>query len=53
MKNLGLQPSSHTYDGFVRAVVSERGYNDGMEVVSYVGLLHKSVVLRTCFLQTC
>lgn len=33
MKNLGLQPSSHTYDGFVRAVVSERGYNDGMEVL--------------------
>ncbi|XP_050234467.1 pentatricopeptide repeat-containing protein At1g76280 isoform X2 [Mercurialis annua] len=24
MQNLGVQPSSHTYDGFVRAVVSER-----------------------------
>lgn len=33
MKNLGLQPSSHTYDAFVRAVVCERGYNDGMEVL--------------------
>ncbi|KAG6683350.1 hypothetical protein I3843_12G008600 [Carya illinoinensis] len=33
MKNLGLQPSSHTYDGFVRAVVSEKGYNYGMEVL--------------------
>lgn len=33
MKNLKLQPSSHTYDGFIRAVVSERGYIDGMEVL--------------------
>ncbi|XP_048331693.1 pentatricopeptide repeat-containing protein At1g76280 isoform X2 [Ziziphus jujuba] len=33
MQNLGLQPSSHTYDGFVRAVISERGFNFGMEVL--------------------
>ncbi|KAJ7962421.1 Pentatricopeptide repeat [Quillaja saponaria] len=33
MLNLGLQPSSHTYDGFVRALVSERGFNEGMEVL--------------------
>ncbi|XP_059459556.1 pentatricopeptide repeat-containing protein At1g76280-like isoform X7 [Corylus avellana] len=51
MKNLRLQPSSHTYDGFVRAVVSERGYIDGMEVVSYICLLHTSVVFITCFYQ--
>ncbi|KAF7817683.1 pentatricopeptide repeat-containing protein [Senna tora] len=39
MQNLGLQPSSHTYDGFVRAVVSERGFSDGLEVVSSDSLL--------------
>lgn len=33
MKNLGLQPSGRTYDSFVRAVVSERGYVDGMELL--------------------
>ncbi|XP_010539794.1 PREDICTED: pentatricopeptide repeat-containing protein At1g76280 isoform X2 [Tarenaya hassleriana] len=30
MQNLGLQPSSYTYDGFVRAVVSQEGYRKGM-----------------------
>ncbi|KAI4336705.1 hypothetical protein L6164_015197 [Bauhinia variegata] len=33
MQNLGLQPTSHTYDGFVRAVVSQRGFNYGVEVL--------------------
>ncbi|GAV63461.1 PPR domain-containing protein/PPR_2 domain-containing protein/PPR_3 domain-containing protein [Cephalotus follicularis] len=33
MQSLGLRPSRHTYDGFVRAVVSKRGLNDGMEVL--------------------
>lgn len=33
MQNLGIQPSSRTWDGFVRAVVSERGFSIGMEVV--------------------
>lgn len=41
MQNFGLQPSSHTYDGFVRAIVSERGFSGGMEIVSYIGLLHR------------
>ncbi|KAK9946825.1 hypothetical protein M0R45_012268 [Rubus argutus] len=31
--NFGLQPSSHTYDGFVRAIVSERGFIGGMEIL--------------------
>lgn len=43
MQNLGLQPSSHTYDGFVRAVISERGFSFGMEVVSHIGLLYEII----------
>ncbi|BBG96357.1 hypothetical protein Prudu_005142 [Prunus dulcis] len=34
MQKFGLQPSSHTYDGFVRAVTSERGFSSGMEIES-------------------
>ncbi|VVA34279.1 Hypothetical predicted protein [Prunus dulcis] len=33
MQKFGLQPSSHTYDGFVRAVTSERGFSSGMEIL--------------------
>ncbi|KAE8646171.1 pentatricopeptide repeat-containing protein At1g76280 isoform X1 [Cucumis sativus] len=33
MHKLGLQPSSHTFDGFVRSVVSERGFSAGMEIL--------------------
>ncbi|KAJ0086055.1 hypothetical protein Patl1_09415 [Pistacia atlantica] len=33
MQNLGLQPSSCTYDGFIRAIVSKRGIINGMEVL--------------------
>ncbi|KAF8023796.1 hypothetical protein BT93_F1088 [Corymbia citriodora subsp. variegata] len=33
MQNLGLQPSSRTYDGFIRAVVTERGFSDGLELL--------------------
>ncbi|KAA8537422.1 hypothetical protein F0562_026891 [Nyssa sinensis] len=33
MQSLGLEPSGHTYNGFIRAVVSERGFLDGMEVL--------------------
>ncbi|OVA11971.1 Pentatricopeptide repeat [Macleaya cordata] len=33
MHNLGLEPSCHTYDGFIRAVVLERGVTDGMKVL--------------------
>uniref|UniRef100_A0A5B7C0F4 Pentacotripeptide-repeat region of PRORP domain-containing protein n=1 Tax=Davidia involucrata TaxID=16924 RepID=A0A5B7C0F4_DAVIN len=33
MQTLGLEPSSNTYDGFIRAVVSERGFHDGMGVL--------------------
>ncbi|KAK9213863.1 hypothetical protein WN944_005848 [Citrus x changshan-huyou] len=32
MQNLGLQPSSHRYDGFSRAIVSDRGFDERMEV---------------------
>ncbi|XP_028784622.1 pentatricopeptide repeat-containing protein At1g76280 isoform X2 [Neltuma alba] len=33
MQNLGLQPSSHTYDGLIRAAVSEIGFSEGLEVL--------------------
>ncbi|XP_044511018.1 pentatricopeptide repeat-containing protein At1g76280 isoform X2 [Mangifera indica] len=33
MQNLGLQPSSTAYDGFIRATVSERGIINSMEVL--------------------
>ncbi|CAB4268093.1 unnamed protein product [Prunus armeniaca] len=33
MQIFGLQPSSHTYDGFVRAVTSEQGFSSGMEIL--------------------
>ncbi|XWS20860.1 hypothetical protein CRYUN_Cryun30bG0005200 [Craigia yunnanensis] len=33
MENLGLQPSSHTYDGFVRAVIPTRGFSAGMKML--------------------
>jgi hypothetical protein len=32
MENIGLLPSSHTYNGFARAV-SKRHFRKGMEVV--------------------
>nr|KYP65227.1 Pentatricopeptide repeat-containing protein At1g76280 family [Cajanus cajan] len=35
MENLGLQPSSHTYDGFIKAVVSHRSF------VDVIGVLEK------------
>lgn len=33
MQHLGLEPSSHTYDGFIRVIVSERGSRDGIELL--------------------
>ncbi|KAF8410322.1 hypothetical protein HHK36_002849 [Tetracentron sinense] len=33
MHNLGLEPSSHTYNAFIKAVVHERGVTDGMKVL--------------------
>jgi pentatricopeptide repeat protein len=33
MQNLGLLPSSHTYDGFIRAVAFPEGYEYGMTLV--------------------
>ncbi|KAM7490414.1 hypothetical protein LguiA_033335 [Lonicera macranthoides] len=33
MQNLGVEPSCSTYDGFIRAVVFERGLRDGMKVL--------------------
>ncbi|GAB4854294.1 hypothetical protein Ancab_022880 [Ancistrocladus abbreviatus] len=34
MQILGLEPSSHTYDGFIRAIISEKGFGDAIEVGS-------------------
>ncbi|KAL0432837.1 UNVERIFIED_CONTAM: Pentatricopeptide repeat-containing protein [Sesamum latifolium] len=33
MQNLGLEPSCSTYNGFIRALVSVKGFHDGMEVL--------------------
>ncbi|OIT22794.1 PREDICTED: pentatricopeptide repeat-containing protein At1g76280 isoform X2 [Nicotiana attenuata] len=33
MQTLGLQPSGSTYDGFIRAIVTARGFSDGVEVL--------------------
>ncbi|KAK4275054.1 hypothetical protein QN277_018196 [Acacia crassicarpa] len=33
MQDLGLQPSRHTYGGFIRAAVSQRGFREGLEVL--------------------
>ncbi|KAL6527177.1 hypothetical protein OROGR_016267 [Orobanche gracilis] len=33
MQNLGLEPSSGTYDGFIRALVAGKGFHDAMEVL--------------------
>ncbi|KAM6600779.1 hypothetical protein CsatA_020388 [Cannabis sativa] len=41
MQVLGLEPSIHTYDGFIRAVVSERGFSAGMEVLKI--MQHKNL----------
>ncbi|KAL2522093.1 Pentatricopeptide repeat-containing protein [Forsythia ovata] len=41
MQNLGLEPSCSTYDGFIRAVVSVRGFHEGMEVLRV--MQHKSM----------
>lgn len=35
MQNIGLKPSCGTYDGFIRALVSVKGFQDGMAVVRY------------------
>lgn len=51
MQKFGLQPSSHTYDGFVRAITSEQGFSSGMEIVSYIGLLHRPIILKRLILQ--
>ncbi|MQL77576.1 hypothetical protein Taro_009973 [Colocasia esculenta] len=32
MHDLGMEPSPHTFDGFVRAVISERGLTYAMRV---------------------
>lgn len=33
MQILGLEPSSRTYDGYIRALVSKKTFHEGMEVV--------------------
>lgn len=33
MHDIGLEPSPHTFDGFVRAVISEKGVAYAMRVV--------------------
>ncbi|XP_055833234.1 pentatricopeptide repeat-containing protein At1g76280 isoform X2 [Solanum dulcamara] len=33
MQTLGLQPSGSTYDGFIRAIATTRGFSDGVEVL--------------------
>ncbi|XP_021761214.1 pentatricopeptide repeat-containing protein At1g76280-like [Chenopodium quinoa] len=33
MQNLGLEPSSHTYDGLAKAIIPSRGINDTLELL--------------------
>ncbi|KAK3034795.1 hypothetical protein RJ639_033700 [Escallonia herrerae] len=33
MQIIGLEPSCVTYDGFIRALVAERGFHDGLQVL--------------------
>ncbi|KAM3304436.1 pentatricopeptide repeat-containing protein [Capsicum chacoense] len=33
MQTLGLQPSGSTYDGFIRAIATTRGFSEGVEVL--------------------
>lgn len=33
LQTLGLQPSGSTYDGFIRAIATTRGFSDGVEVL--------------------
>ncbi|KAK3006304.1 hypothetical protein RJ639_016858 [Escallonia herrerae] len=33
MQSIGLEPSCDTYDGFIRALVAERGFHDGLQVL--------------------
>ncbi|PSS31201.1 Pentatricopeptide repeat-containing protein [Actinidia chinensis var. chinensis] len=40
MQSLGLEPSCCTYDGFIRAVVSGRGFHDGIEVIKVMQQKH-------------
>lgn len=47
MENLGLEPSPHTYDGLVKAVVSHRGIDDTMELVSCL-ISYLPGLLLTC-----
>ncbi|XP_073138249.1 pentatricopeptide repeat-containing protein At1g76280 isoform X2 [Henckelia pumila] len=38
MQSLGLELSCNTYDGFIRALVSVKGFRDGMEVLKVMQL---------------
>lgn len=49
MHELGLEPSCHTFDGFVRSVVSERGFSDGMKIVSYFGFDYILIIITNFF----
>ncbi|GAB2289289.1 hypothetical protein Dimus_023593 [Dionaea muscipula] len=33
MQSLGLDPSCHTYDGYIRAIIRQRGFGDGIELL--------------------
>ncbi|KAK2971799.1 hypothetical protein RJ640_018488, partial [Escallonia rubra] len=33
MQSIGLEPSCNTYDGFIRVLVAERGFHDGLQVL--------------------
>lgn len=48
MQKLGLYLTSNTYDSFVKAIVSERGFSSGMEVVMYISFPY-AVISSNCF----
>lgn len=45
MQNLGVEPSSSTYVGFMRAVVKDKGSQAGIELVRII------IIVALCVLQ--
>ncbi|XP_068639656.1 uncharacterized protein [Aristolochia californica] len=50
MKGLGLEPSQHTFDGFVKAVIPERGVNYSIKVVTAEPL--SWIWLKLCWIKS-
>ena len=51
MHDLGLEPSEHTYDGFVKAVIYGKGVANGMEMV--ISLIWSKIKLQIWTIVVC